>query len=439
MCRIEQFDVVYPNGFRERREQLVACPRGTRSQPCRHAEIVRVADRLASASDLRALAQPRVVPIEPRDLETSRPHSRGSVGRRVPIEGITLDFKFWNPFSSKNKKKTKSKYYIERRRKRQDPHPAGFQHHIPMPPPPPQFQHHIPMPPPHPQMHMRSPVRQESPVIVPIHPPEHHPNHHRPEREPRRRRRPPTPIIIQHHEEDEDESSSPPQANREHRRTRSLSPNTRYEVEKEIIRIRELNERIRRERIIREEQEEREERQRQREEESERRAEARREARRRERREQARIQQEHEDRERLRAEARAQRHREEYNTARRRAADLERQLREEEEENERRNELRRRRDAEIRYQYAAQRRHARARQANIPLAPRHPVDIHRDEGHVDRGERFIRSAIRAENVRQFERGAGWPRGGYDGEGVRRRNTVGGGHRGYDGQRRRDWR
>ncbi len=407
MCRIEQFDVVYPNGFRERREKLVACPRGTRSQPCRHAEIVRVADRLASASDLRALAQPRVVPIEPRDLEPSRPHSRGSVGRRGPIEGITLDFKLWNPFSSKNKKKKeKTEYYIERRSRRQDPRPAGFQHHIPMPPPPPHFQHHIPMPPPPPQMHMRPPVREESPVIIPIHPPEHHPNQHRPEREPRRRRRrPPTPIIIQHYEEDEDESSSPPQANREHRRTRSLSPNTRYEVEKEIIRIRELDERIRRERIIREERENREERQRQREEQRERRAEARREARRRE----ARIQQEHEDRERIRAEARARRHREEQNTARRRAADLERQLRQEEEDNERRDELRRRRDAEIRYQYAEQRRRARARQANVPLAPRHPVDIHRDEGHVDRGERFIRSAIRAENVRQFDRRAGWPR------------------------------
>ncbi|KAL9137163.1 MAG: hypothetical protein Q9175_001620 [Cornicularia normoerica] len=387
--------------------------------------------------------QPRVVPIEPRGFESLRRRPSSKDNPRGPIEGLALKIKFWNPFSSKMKEKTEKKqYYFVRRMKRSEPRPAFNQHQPPIPPPPaPQF---VPS------------VRGGSPVVIPIQP--SHSPHHLPEREPRRRTRP-TPVVIpQSSEEDEDSSSSPPEANREHvRRTRSLSPISRYLVEKETIRLRELRqrelrERERRQRIGREEREAREraervaiderlERQREREERSERREQNRqerrdlqqrlrlateREARRQQQlEEQARLLQEQEDRERRRAanragqlrEAQARRRQEEEDIERRRAADRDR--------------LRRLRDEQARRQYAEQQRYARARQANIPRRPRHPVFVHHYE---DRGERFIQDAIMEENLRQFERRARRPRGGYDDGALRRRNTIDGGR--YDGQR---WR
>lgn len=441
MCRIETFHVVYPNGFRESREQVVNCRRGTRSQPCRHAHFTRLEDRPASASDLRPLVQPNIVQIEPRDLQSSGLQSRGNE-RRDPTKGITLKLNFWNPFSSKKR--------VRKGRKSQPP-PKIVPHDPPIPPPP----------------------TMSLPQVVQIQPPEvHNPRHH-PEREPGRRRRRRNPPIIHHsREEDEDGSSSPPEAHRQHgRRTRSLSPISRYEAEKELIRQRELRERDlrareRRERINREEREaqkraailerleqqrerdeqteraliqERLERQRERDERRERQErQERQETRRRERlaaereairqqrernREQARIRQEREDLEHLRAERawqlreeRDRRLQEEEDIARRRETERARQLREE----------------RARHQYAEQQRRARAELANIPRDPRHPIAVHGD--HRDRGRRFIQSAISRENLRQFERRAGGARGLYDDYALRRRNTIDGGQRWYDRQR-----
>ena len=426
MCRIEQFDVVYPNGYREPREQLVPCHHATRGQPCRGAQVVRLRDRLASASE-RPPIQPHIVPIEPGDLGNSRRRSSSRERKRDPITGVTLNFKFWNPFSSKKKEKEKMQYYVVREKKRPRPHPTVIR---PTPPIPPPFEGPF-----------GPPVDHEPPIVVPIQPP-------------RGRRRRPAPIIIHHSsEEDEDESSSPPEANRHHeRRTRSLSPLRRYEAEKERIRQRELNERERRERNRREaheardraavlerlerqrardeererqrEREERRERaallerlERQRERDEQREQQERQQARLRERlaaeqrqrdfdREQARIQQEREDRERLRAARRAQQLREDI--ARRRWEEEER----------------------ARYRYAEQRRRDRARQANIPLHPRHADFVHHDD--LDRGDRVIRDDIRAENLRQFERRAERLRGRYDDGWLRRRNTIDGGGRWHDG-------
>ena len=452
MCRIERFDVVYPNGTRERREQLNHCRRGTRSQPCRHVQVSNLEDRLASASDLRHEIQPHIVPIEPRDSESLRLRPSSRETPRGPIQGLTLNLKFWNPFSSKTKeKKEKTKYFFVRRTTKPEPRSPVIKHQSPIPPPP--------------EPYFSTPVRGESPVVIPIQHPDYHTTHHLPEREPRRRRRRRrrrrlTPVVVhQSSEEDRDESASPPEANREHhRRTRSLSPLSRYEVEKEIIRLRELRQRElrqreRRDRITREEREAREraervallerlERQREREKQSERQERLRQE--RRESRErqhlaverEARRQQEERDRE------EARRLQEQEDLERLRAADRARQLREErarrqqeEEDSERRraayhDRLRRLRDEQARRRYAEEQRNARARQANIPRPPRHPVFVHQNEGHLDRGERFIQDAIRAENLRQFERRAGWPGGGYDDgdNGLRRRNTIDGGQR-----------
>ena len=408
MCRTGRFNVVYPNGYREPREQWVPCLRRNRNQPCRGVEVVRLKDRLASATE-RPPIEPDIVSIEPRDTGNSRRHSNSRERKRDPITVVTLNFKFWNPFSSKKKEKEKRRFYAVRDRRRPQPPPAVFQ---PIPPPPPP---------------VVQPFPPGSPSVVPIRPP-----------------RGPTHSS----EEDQDESSSPPEAIREHGRPRSFSEIRRYEAEKERIRQREFNERLRRERnrsrereardraalLERLEHEERE-RQREREERRERAAERqrvrderarqeRRQARLRERlaaeqeairqrnidRERDRIQQEREDRERLRdarrvREEMARRHWEEEN-ARRRAAEL------------------------ARYRHAEQRRRDRAWQANIPLRPRHPVYVHHDD--LDRGDRVIRDDIRAEDFRRAERRAERLYGRYDDGWLRRRNTVDGGRRWHDG-------
>ncbi|CAF9924586.1 MAG: hypothetical protein ALECFALPRED_002792 [Alectoria fallacina] len=439
MCRIERFDVVYPNGTREKREQWNHCRRGTRSQPCRYVQVSNLEDRLASASDLRHEIQPHIIPIEPRDSESSRLRPSSRETPRAPIQGLALNLKFWNPFSSKTKEKNeKTKYFFVRRTREPEPRPTVIKHQSPIPPPP--------------EPYFSTSVRGESPVVTPIQHPDYQTTRDLPEREPRRRRRRrrPTPVVIhQMSEEDRDESPSPPEANREHhRRTRSLSPLSRYEFEKEVIRLRELRQREHRERITREEREareraervallERRERQREREEQSE--WQERRESRERQRlaaEREARRQQEERDRE------EARRLQEQEDLERLRAADRARQLREErarrqqeEEDSERRraayrDRLRRLRDEQTRRRYAEEQRNARARQANIPRPPRHHVFVHQNEGHLDRGERFIQDAIRVENLRQFERRAGWPGRGYDDgdNGLRRRNTIDGGQR-----------
>lgn len=421
MCRIEQFDVVYPNGIRERREQLNHCRLGTRSQPCRHAQVLILGDRLAAASDLRPALQPRVVPIEPRRSESSRLRPSNINKLRGPIEGMTLNIKFWNPFSSKSKeKKEKTQYYSIRRTKKPEPRPAVIHHQPPISPSP--------------KTHFVPSVRGESPVVIPFQPPD-------PVRKPRRSR--PTPVVL--HQSSEDESPSPPEVNREHsRRTRSLSPISRYHVKKEIIRERELRQRERQEEIRREEREARERaeriatserQQREREEQSERQErlrqehletgrrqrlaverEARRQEEERERKE-ALIRQERETRHRRQVEERVRILQEQEDLERLRAADRRRQFREEqarrhrEEEDERRraadrDRVRRTRDEQARRQFAEHERLARARHANIPRRPHHPVFVHQNGGHIDRGERVIRNAIREENLRQFERRGG---------------------------------
>lgn len=421
MCRIEQFDVVYPNGIRERREQLNHCRLGTRSQPCRHAQVLNLGDRLAAASDLRPALQPRVVPIEPRRSESSRLRPSNINKLRGPIEGMTLNIKFWNPFSSKSKeKKEKTQYYSIRRTKKPEPRPAVI--------------HHQPSISPSPKTHFVPSVRGESPVIIPFQPPD-------PVRKPRRSR--PTPVVLhQSSEYGEDESPSPPEVNREHsRRTRSLSPISRYHVKKEIIREREFRQRERQEEIRREEREARERAERiatserqqlEREEQSERQERLRqehletgrrqrlaieREARRQEEereQEEALIRQERETRHRRQVEERVRILQEQEDLERLRAANRRRQFREEqarrhrEEEDERRRaaDLRRIRDEQARRQFAEHERLARARHANIPRPPHHPVFVHQNGGHIDRGERVIRDAIREENLRQFERRGG---------------------------------
>ena len=227
-----------------------------------------------------------------------------------------------------------------------------------------------------------------------------------PEREPRGRQIPriPRPPVFIHHlrEEDEEESSSLPKAKDEYIRSRSLSPTSRYQIEKESFRLRQLWHGERRESAARQRAEllARLELQRERDEERELVERQEREARQRDeffarlqrqreshernryryaeqqrqegRREHARIQQEQEDLERLRAtEARqSQRQREEKeHLERSRAADRTRQLREE-------------RD---RYRYTEHQR----RDIQPPIIPIKMSDLESPRRHSFSGEKKI--------------------------------------------------
>ena len=429
MCRIEQFDIVYRDGSREGRENIRPCHRGTRNQPCTHREVVRLGDHLPSPSDLRNPAPPHIVPIAPMHWETSQPHSTRRARTRDPDEGLSLNLKFWNPFSP-NSRREKKQYFFVRKIKKREPRPNIVQPYPPAPPPPP-------------PIHFDPPVREENPRVIPMEPPRDHNNH--------------PPIIHQLIEEDEDGSSSPPEANRDHgRRARSLSPHSRFlssrsrlEYENELLREL-VNRREEREARERAERLHNEERQRARDErrEAQRRANER-EARHRER---ARIRREEQEREQeereqqlreqqLREREERDRERERANRQRHREARARRQQEEEDIERFRAAERERlwRLDQEAIYQ--EQQRRARARQANIPRDPHHRVFVHRDGDRIDRGDRFIRDGIREHDLRQFEMRARRAGHVYDDGGVRRRNTVDGGQRWYDGQRQRwrDWR
>ena len=75
MCRIEQFCLVQPGGGLEEREQLVVCPQGTFSQPCKAVDVVRLRDRLVDP-DLTLHSSER----EPRGRQLRKP-------RPVPVLG----------------------------------------------------------------------------------------------------------------------------------------------------------------------------------------------------------------------------------------------------------------------------------------------------------------------------------------------------------------
>lgn len=440
MCTIERFDVVYPNGRRETRERVVNCPRGTRTRPCSQVEVVPLfEDRPATASDQNSVRNPRYHASTPRKSQSpgSRPRSKDKPKSpaskhksKTLFDELAVVFKFWKPFPSKKPKK--KRYFVREEVIQEDTRPAIVHHYPRAPTPPP-----------------RMPRRGRSPNIVPIAP-RHETSSPPPrsrERERRHRRRHhPSPIVVQVlQSSEEDDSPSPPTPARDHhRKSRSISPRSKRETEQKYIRDKERRsyaervateenearkraariariaefdrlekERIKRERLEYEEMKRIESveraRKRQQQEEYER--------------TQAKRRQQLEDLERLNAAARAQQRQEESD--RRRQEERERHRLEEEE------------------------RLARARRANIPRRPRHQPAVHHQhqqqqrESMEDRGERFIREAIRQDNLRQFEReaaaNAGRPRRTYDDDdgGLRRRDTIGGGWRGgYSGRRER---
>lgn len=396
------------------------CPRGTPARPCSNIEVRHLfEDHFPTASEL----DPGSHAGSPGPARDARPRLSGGNRSSGVFDDLAISFKLWNPFKSRKPQRSRSRTYVVRERVRPTQNQPAIIQEIPRAPTP---------PPPPPTI----PTRGRSPVIVPISP---HRGHHSPiprtqrrhrsrsgERKPKMKKKKKQPAVVIHQSSssEEDNTPSPPLATRDHqRKSRITSPQSKYEAEKRAIRERER--RLYAERVAKEEQEaqrraarvaefERLERARKEQEaiefEERKRIETVERARRRQQQEavertEARMHQELEDIRRLDAADRARRRQEELD--------------------------RRRREEHERHRLEEEERLRRARRANIPREPRHqPTVRYERQSMEDRGEQFIREAIRQENLRQFER-----RGPstafdriYDGEGPMRRNTVAGASR-----------
>ena len=364
---------------------LNTCPRGTPSAPCSHRERVHLhRDRRAMQGDIEERARREALIIEPRHIQPSKPVRKKK--RPSLLDGLSIGFKMWKPFSSKEGKRA--------RRRTPAPQVSVVEYLPRAPTPPPAW------------------VSGEQPIIIESEPRR---NEGQPENEggakPQRKNKP--VVLHQDSSDSDDETLSSPEPTRVHERpqsARSLSSVGRAEVEKALrheteLRLRaertakaERKARIRAEKDAWEEEQENlgriknVERPRLETAERARRLRGREEA---ERAEQARIRQEQEDIQAIRRADRIRIPREEQ------ASDARRRRRQ----------------------------------------PR-PTTMHQDLNDFERrGDAFIDNAIansiRAENMARFERTAPRSYRRPQGDGLRRRGTVdGSGRRQYEGPRRR---
>ncbi|MCJ1277274.1 hypothetical protein MMC21_005085 [Puttea exsequens] len=428
MCVIEVYEIVFPNGYRQRRERLVnCCAQSTPHRLCRDVQYVNnYRERPASAADLQAASERRTGTSTPRHSQrsTSRSHAGSSEKSRGVLGDLAAVYKKWKRSSwGKSGKANGTKLSLVRRKSpARGPRPPIIDYPLPDQPPP-----RAPSPP-------RRTARPMPPRVIHIGPAHtgelEHDRRGRSGREAGSRPRRPGHSAVIHHssessdnsDEEERDTPSPPTPFRQHE-PRMPSPHSKRELERQRrTRDQQHHEyaqrtaeeanaaRKRAERVA---EYERLERERQRQDriefEARKRIEsAERARRRREReeyeREQAKRRQELADFETLRV-----------NAARVAREARERRIREEEAE-----------------------RQARLRNANIPRQPRHTTAVYHPEGMGDRGERVINEAIRMrdaisrENLRQFERqaplNAGRGTTGNARGGLRRHNTTDGSHR-----------
>lgn len=144
MCRIEQYNLIFPDGHVELRERVLNnCPRGTPGSPCHRREYTRLnRDRYATQADVDEYARNHAVVIAPSPYLTqqsdaqTRPeeHSlRRHKDHRGVLGGLSLELKLWNPFSSKSKKSNRTS---QRREQLADqPTLIEIMPEAPMPPP----------------------------------------------------------------------------------------------------------------------------------------------------------------------------------------------------------------------------------------------------------------------------------------------------------------
>ncbi|KAL9101037.1 MAG: hypothetical protein Q9163_003652, partial [Psora crenata] len=220
MCKVEIYNLLFPDGHSERREQVVnTCPRGTPSVPCHRRDYVYLQrDRLATPHDIDEHARPNITVIEP-----ARPQGYQPKKRQRPKgvwDGLSIEFTMWNPFSSKPKAKAKPK-----RSRKQTEGQLAFVEPIPRAPSPP-----LPPPPPPPRY-----VPRDEPIIIESAPRRERrrpaENEEKSSQRRRWRRRPPPQVVLHHSnhssDEEEEETPSPSESTRMHvrpRGARSLSP-----------------------------------------------------------------------------------------------------------------------------------------------------------------------------------------------------------------------
>ena len=423
MCTIERYNVVYPDGTSQTRDRVRTCPRGTPTRPCSTAEVVPVfEDQHPAVYGRDPALRPEYHPTTPQGSEGSRSRPNTREKPKSVFDELALTFKFFNPFSSKHSKKSKKKLYLVRKTKKPHSEVPAIIHHYPR----------APTPPP-PRM---MPRREESPVIVPIEPRRNRrhssPRPHVPQLRHTRERQ--QRAIVVEKSSSEDDTPSPPVPAREHiRKSRSISPRTRHEAEKDLMR--EKEKRHYAERVAKEEEQARK------------RAIRIAELERLEKEKAIRERIEYKEKKRLESAGRARRRQEREESQRAQAQrrqeleDLEALNAAERLARRQREQERRQREVDQRHRQEEEDRLARARRANIPRRPRHEPTVHQQSGSnggmEDRGERFIREAIRQENLRQFEMEAP-PRRSYrtyDDARLERRNTIGG-NRGWRERRGR---
>ena len=138
MCRIERYNLIFPDGHSEVREQLLnTCPRGTPSSPCHHREYVQVfRDRFATREENDEYLRRTAPLIEPTRGPTLREVQKSKKPKSV-LQGLGIGFKMWHPFSSEKKEKERQKKYIIKERSRRSPNQITVVEPMPRAPSPP--------------------------------------------------------------------------------------------------------------------------------------------------------------------------------------------------------------------------------------------------------------------------------------------------------------
>ncbi|KAL2047153.1 hypothetical protein N7G274_001172 [Stereocaulon virgatum] len=426
MCMIELFEIIHPDGTREQRERLVNCPQGTPNRPCRNTQRINTFQERPAvpgeirAREIREAATPYYREITPAGSERPQPRRRDKNKPKGLFSSIISAFM---GTSLRSKKPETKKVFVKNRRKLplRETRPATDYHPPQAPTPPQWYPPPVPTPPQYHPPHMADPAAMPnepiSPEIIPIEP---RPDNHRHEqnrhsREANREARPrkrATQRVKVHNPRGEGDSPSPPKAVRNHqRKSRSLSPVSRYQAKKQAAWKRERHqheERIARQQEARDRavQLERDERR----------------AREREE-EQRRI--EFEERRRIESAERVRRRQDQEARERHQVRDWGRdqaRAHQEREDAERLRADRARRPRGENDRWAEQQRLDRLRRAGIPRQPRQEPAVRCGENMQDRGERFIREAVAIERERR-DRPMAYDR--YGGEFLRRRNTVDG--------------
>lgn len=75
MCKVQYYDVVYPDGLIERKRRIVPCRRGTPSSPCQNLEYDDDAfeERQATEEETRAKLEPYRQVLTPRAGSSGQP------------------------------------------------------------------------------------------------------------------------------------------------------------------------------------------------------------------------------------------------------------------------------------------------------------------------------------------------------------------------------